>query len=570
MIVFKKIRYKNFLSAGNIWTEVVLDKTNTTLIVGSNGSGKSSTIDALSYCLFGRAFRKINKPQLINSITNKHLEVQVEFVLGQTEYMIVRGMKPSKFEIYQDGTLINQDAANKDYQDIVERQILKINHKSFCQVVILGSSNYVPFMQLTSMARREIIEDLLDLQVFTMMNSVLKQKIESTDNDFWEVEENINRLTDRIKFINEHLKSVQIDVKKTIDNKKQKIVLLQSKQTELDQEIIDLQQSVIKTDQDIINLGNQREKIRSLEKYEFQINSRIDNSNKMIDFLTDQDQCPTCKQHIDQDFKDKTIETKQKFIATLQEGKQLVLCKKAVVKDKLKQIDDLCKHANTQRLKLSQVITEHKHLKNSIANLNTEIDALKTKHTTTTNEKVEKYQTQLEQEKVKYNDLQEQRNINDVLQYVLKDGGIKSKIIKQYVPIINKLINKYLSMMDFFVDFSLDENFNETIKSRNRDTFSYESFSEGEKMRLNLAILFAWRSLATMRNSINTNLIIFDEILDSSLDQNGTEEFLKIIMQLTKETNTFVISHHVDMLYDKFDRVLTFTKTKNFSQMKEE
>jgi len=569
LIIFTKVRWKNLLSTGNQWTEVEISKTNTTLIVGINGSGKSTLIDAISFCLFNKPFRKINKPQLVNTITNKNLVVEVEFTLGQTNYKIVRGIKPAIFEIYQNDQLINQDAANRDYQEIVEKHILKINHKSFCQVVILGSSNYVPFMQLPAQARREIIEDLLDLQIFTVMNTVLKQKIEDNDNDFWQTEQNTTLLKEKIKIIEEHIKEVQADNEVLIQQKQGQIYLIDNNRSIVEQDISSLTKVITETEAAIKVYDDPYEKLRGVEKIESQLEHRIDSGRKMIKFLTDENQCPTCKQDINHQFKHVAISNKMTTLQELEKGREIIVKKKDKLLHKIETIKVLMIELNDFKLKLSQCNLDHQHMTSNIENINVEINQIKQKQNETSTERVDQYQKELEQEKEKYNNLQEQRQVYDILQYVLKDGGIKSKIIKQYVPVINKYINKYLSSMDFFVDFSLDENFEETIKSRNRDIFSYESFSEGEKFRINLAVLFAWRSIAKLRNSINTNLLIMDEVMDSSLDQAGTEEFLKILLQLTKDTNTFIISHKTDALYDKFDRVLEFQKKKNFSMVKE-
>lgn len=569
MIIFKKVRWKNFLSTGNIWTEVDLTKAGTSLVVGANGSGKSTLIDAISFCLFNKPFRKINKPQLVNSITNKNCLVEVEFTLGQTEYKIVRGIKPAIFEIYQDDSLVNQDAASRDYQDIVERHILKISHKSFCQVVILGSSTYVPFMQLPSMARREIIEDLLDLQIFTTMNAVLKEKIIENDQTIFNCTNEMELLREKIAIIKEHQQGIEADNQLIIDEKEVQIIKHKHHMQSQQSEKTILQEEFIERAKRIEPLIGLQEALRDVEKLEAKIEHSIDTTNKSLEFFTNNAMCPTCQQDMSEEFKNISIEKKRDRLTKLANGLGLALKKKDTFNEKINEINTYINHNAGVSLNIERLTIQIDHLARTISQIEKEIEDIRIKTTTTTTERIEQYEAELEQLSITYNNLQQQRKIFDVLQYVLKDGGIKSKIIRQYIPVINKFINKYLSSMDFFVDFSLDEEFNETIKSRFRDAFSYESFSEGEKFRINLAILFAWRAIAKLRNSINTNLLIMDEVMDSSLDANGTEEFLKILLQLSADTNTFIISHKTDILYDKFDRVLTFDKRKNFSSVLE-
>lgn len=567
MILFKKLRWKNFLSTGNIFTELDLCSSKTTLVVGENGAGKSTMLDALSFVLFNKPFRKVNKPQLMNSITKKDLCVEVEFQISNSNYKIVRGIKPDVFEIYKDGALLNQNAKSKDYQEVLEKQILKINHKSFCQVVVLGSATFQPFMQLPAQARRDIIEDLLDLQIFTSMNLLLKEKIANNTNNLNECQSDKRVAETQLDMLRKHEVSIQSNNEKQIEEKQSKIdaslKLIASTNDEI-AKIIETGRELKKklADQDTI-----KDRLNKLEKFKIQLKSKIDNANKTIGFFHDHDNCPTCKQGIDHTFKQETIKTKTSQIDEIQEGLNKLESERQKVVEKLDEYSKINNELHDFNLKLSQLNTKISGWNENIKNWKDEIASIRDDNSQSNVDKIEEIEKSLKQLEKLFNDLHEEKTILAAAGAILKDGGIKAKIIKQYVPIINKLINKYLSAMDFFVQFDLNEQFEETIKSRFRDAFSYASFSEGEKMRINLAILFTWRALAKLRNSINTNLLIMDEVFDSSLDANGTEEFLKILQSLTTDTNTFIISHKQDQLYDKFEKVIKFEKHKNFSKM---
>ena len=567
MIVFRRIRWKNFLSTGNLFTELDLSAHNTTLIVGENGAGKSTILDALTFALFNKPFRKINKPQLANSITKKDTVVEVEFQVGTSNYKVVRGINPAKFELFKDGNLLNQSAASKDYQDVLEKQILKINHKSFCQVVVLGSATFQPFMQLPAQARREVIEDLLDLQIFTSMNLLLKTKITENSDEISKKQSDRRVAEAQLEMIKQHEISIQSNIDKQIEEKQSKI----NATTNLINDATDEVSNIINTGKELKKkLADQNtveEKLSKLEKFKIQLKSKINNAEKTISFFHDHDNCPTCKQGIEHSFKEETIKTKSSQISEIEEGLVKLENERKKVLEQLDEYTNINNTLHDYNLQMSQLNTKITGWRENIRNWVNEIADL-TEHGKQSNaERIAQLELTLKDADKILNELHEEKLVLQAAGVMLKDGGIKAKIIRQYVPVINKLINKYLSAMDFFVQFELNEQFEETIKSRFRDAFSYASFSEGEKMRINLAILFTWRALAKLRNSINTNILIMDEVFDSSLDANGTDEFLKIIQTLTSDTNTFIISHKQDQLYDKFERVIKFEKHKNFSKM---
>jgi DNA repair exonuclease SbcCD ATPase subunit len=567
MIFFKKIRWKNFLSTGNLFSELDLSANSTTLIVGENGAGKSTLLDALSFALFGKPFRKINKPQLVNTITQKQLVVEVEFSIGQNNFKIVRGMKPNAFEVYKNDSLMNQSAEMKDYQEILEKQILKVNHKSFCQVVVLGSATFQPFMQLPASQRREIIEDLLDLQIFTTMNLLLKDKMLLNLEKITSYNSEKKLVEEKLILVKEHLSELQNNNEKLLQEKQARVTETNDQIQKLNDEYWtyenarkELQDSL--TDEEALS-----KKMNKLSQLKHQIEANLNILNKEVGFFHKYDNCPTCKQQIDDNFKNETITTKELEIKTTQEGLEKLSEEYEKVNTRINEIMSIHNKINDNKLEISRVKTKINSLIEYRETLEKEIQSIDKKISSEEDNKVPELEKQLKEIEKNYYDHMEERNILSVAASLLKDGGIKAKIIKQYIPVINKLINKYLTSMEFMCQFELNEEFNETIKSRYRDVFSYASFSEGEKMRINLAILFTWRAIAKMRNSINTNILIMDEVFDSSLDSNGTEEFLKIINNLTKDTNTFIISHKTDQLYDKFEKVIKFEKHKNFSRI---
>ncbi len=566
---FKSIRWKNFLSTGNNFTEIKLDTNKSTLIVGHNGAGKSTLLDALSYVLYGKPFRKVNKPQLMNSINSKNLIVELEFSSGKNQYLITRGMKPNLFEIHQNGNLIDQNADMKGYQDMLEKQILKLNHKSFSQIVILGSASFTPFMQLSAMNRREVIEDLLDIQIFSTMNVLLKEKVQENKDDLSDVAKQIAVQEKEIELHKEHLNEIRQDNNKKV---KEYNIQLDALNVKLDDyvqqydgitELVDnLKDSIL--DQNKVN--KRADKMRDMEK---QIKSKIKSVQKDIQFYKDNSTCPTCEQNLDETFKSERIHLHENSLSELTNGIKLLQKQMQEQDIRLDQITEVLNNIHSQSEQARTLNFEIEMIRRDMNSINELIDKLKgkTERVEDNTNKIKETQIRLDETVHKKNDLLKYKDILDSASVLLKDSGIKTKIIKQYIPKMNKLINKYLASMDFFVNFELDENFNETIKSRHRDVFTYDSFSEGEKLRIDLALLFTWRAIAKMRNSASTNLLIMDEIFDSSLDSSGTDEFLKILETLAKDTNIFIISHKGDTLYEKFHSVIRFEKHNNFSRI---
>ena len=571
MIIFKKIRWQNLLSYGNSWTEVELNSSTTTLIIGKNGAGKSTILDALFFALFGKPFRKgLNKPQLLNTITKKALLVELEFKIGKKEYLIRRGIKPNVFEVYQNNKLLNQSADSKDYQNTLEQQILKTNHKSCAQIVALGSSKFTAFMDLTTGQRREIIEDLLDLQMFSTMNSVLKSKVQNNDEALADCIREQKSCSDKIELYNNHLKQIQSKNELFVEDKKQRIQETEEQiKKYLDNATI-IQDKIKGLNEFIKEEESLTKKMKRLTSIKHQLEGKLNSLEKEVSFFNDNDICPSCKQPITEDHKHQAVVNKNNEKLSTTSGLAVLVTQYEELDQNIDAILEVKQRITSHRIELNQYITKMKSLENYKNELEEEITkAIASEDTTnTTNQLEEAIKKRNELDKT-YNESSEEREILYAAGVLLKDGGIKAKIIKQYIPIINKLINKYLAAMDFYVQFELDEQFSETIKSRYMDEFTYSSFSEGEKMRINIAILFAWRAVARIRNSINTNILIMDEVLDSSLDDDGTEEFLKIIKQLTTENNTFIISHKVDQLSEKFDRVIRFNKYKSFSRIED-
>jgi len=569
LIFFRKLRWMNFLSTGNVMTELDLCRSKSTLVIGENGAGKSTMLDALSFALFGRAFRNINKPQLVNSITGKHTVVEVEFSIGNKEYLIRRGIKPAVFDIYVDGNLLNQNANAREYQEVFEKTILRMNQKSFNQIVVLGSANFVPFMQLPSQHRREVIEDLLNIQIFSVMNSILKDKVSTNKTAATDVDYQIDLCEQKIELHKKHIDTLNRNNKAIIEQKQKKIAQYNASISELINTNQQLKTQVEGLTATISDSEKQSKRLKKIQQMETQLNNKVKSLDKDIQFFHDHDNCPTCKQGIDHDFKEQTIEARK--------------AKSVEIADALVKLEAEYDKANKRIAEIEGVLTDITKLNNEIGDNNTQIQfnnryikelesdiqSLQSNHDSDTSntDELRELKKTLKEAKDEKERLVYEKELHDVASYVLKDTGIKTKIIKQYVPIINKLINKYLAAMDFFVQFELDETFSETIRSRFRDDFSYASFSEGEKMRIDLSLMFTWRAIAKLRNSASTNLLIMDEVFDSSLDSGGTEEFMKILDQLTQDTNTFVISHKGDQLYDKFHSVIRFEKHSNFSRM---
>ena len=567
MIHFEKVRWKNFLSTGNYFLEVQLDRNPTTLIVGENGSGKSTVLDALCFVLFNRPFRQINKSQLVNSINMGSAIVEIEFTIQKNKFKIIRGMKPTVFEIYCNGKMLNQDANSVDYQKILEQQILKLNYRSFTQVVILGSSTFVPFMQLRSKDRREVVEEILDIKIFSLMNFLLKHKNKEVGEELNTLEYELKLTNEKITMQEQYIQSLKKNKDKIIEEKEHLIfdsnrVLLdeQEKSDKISNEI-ELAQPELEKKDKLLNT------IREFHKMEAQLSNRIDENERQRKFFSENDECPTCTQTIDEELKQVKIKEKTNRIAELKQG--------------ILKLEDELKAKETEKSKLNEFAKEIRKKEVEIAKISVSMSGLK-RLIEKEKKQIEKYKNGQvsEEDKVKLTRLSERFKIQeeqisklredkfyvDVARNLLMDTGIKTKIINKYLPIMNKLINGYLTSMDFYVNFTLDNSFNETIKSRHRDEFSYSSFSEGEKMRIDLALLFTWRAVAKMKNSTNTNLLILDEIFDSSLDTTGTDDFLKILNTFADQ-NVFVISHKGDTMFDKFRSVIKFEKQRNFSKL---
>ena len=569
MVKFNTLTYKNFLSSGDNEITVNLNPGASTLVVGSNGAGKSTMLDALSFALFGKPHRAINKPQLVNSINGKNCSVSVEFSINSVSYKIVRGIKPNIFEIWQNGILLNQESHSRDYQKLLETNILKLNHKSFHQVVVLGSSNFVPFMQLSANNRREVIEDLLDINIFTKMNVALKERNSKLRDTIKDTENQITVIKEKII-----LQCTHIDSLKQIDENN--AAKYNDEIAELTQNIQKLQETNVKNQEGYtqhfgevnVALLKAQSTRTSLQSYEKQIKDNIAKIVTEAKFYEDNDECPTCQQKLEGDMKEHKLHGCKEKALELQDGYDMLKAKMIETQEAYNQasdayddVGDLQKEISTNNIMIAQ-------LESRITSLNKYLQQSFTESDTTF---ANNFLETLREEKDTLSDLKstqiEERTYNEVIAELLKDTGIKTKIIRQYLPVMNKLINHYLQILDFFVSFNLDESFNEQIKSRHRDDFSYSSFSEGEKQRIDLSLLFAWRAVAKMKNSANTNLMILDETFDASLDSDGVDNLLKILETLDSETNVFVISHKQDALEGKFQRKMEFEKVKNFSRM---
>ena len=567
MINFRSVCWKNFLSTGNSPNKVLLNKSQTTLIIGKNGEGKSTILDALCFSLFGKPFRNINKGQLVNSINGKGCSVEVEFDINGKEYKIIRGIKPNVFEIWQDGEMINQDAASRDYQKILEQQILKLNYKTFTQVVILGSASFVPFMQLPTSQRREVIEDILDIRIFSTMNSLLKEKVQETKDAIAQVENEISTAktkvdaqTQLIKTINEAKTSAIESIATKITANNAEILSAEGEIESILSEINTLKASI----NDKETIAEDIDKAKSIKSKLLQ---KIETCEHNTEFFSEHDVCPSCNQDIAEEYKESIVkDLNDKLLDNNTKISELegILSN---LNAKLSQITKIQSEITSKNIELSTRNSTITLLNKQVKEMQAEIESAKT-DTTNIDEEKAKLKELATEAIVKIHTkttLNEQRNLEEVANILLKDTGIKTAIIREYLPIMNKLINKYLQAMDAYIHFELDEAFNESVKSRFRDDFTYASFSEGEKMRIDLAILFTWRQIAKMKNSVNTNLLLLDEIFDSSLDTAGTDYFLNLMNQFGENTNIFVISHKGDQLFDKFRSVIRFEKRNDFS-----
>ena len=569
MIKFNAVVWKNFLSTGNTPIEIALNTSPSTLIIGDNGSGKSTVLDALTFGLFGKPFRRIKKDQLVNSVNGRDCTVEVYFDIGKRRYLVIRGIKPTRFEIYMDGKLVNQDASSRDYQKLLENNILKLNHRSFTQVVILGSSSFIPFMQLTAAARREVVEEILDIKVFSLMNYILKQRIKNNkessrdikyENDMLQHKVTLqeNKITESKEKSKTSLKALEKKMKKNADDMKK-----------LEDEVVILKGLVAEWEKDILP---KHEKVdddrKELNKIKYRMDHKSSKAKQEILFFNENDNCPTCEQHIDEEFKSRAIEERTNKMITS-------ACTLVEIDTQLKEMDariDLYEKIEKDKREHEVNIAKKNTSVDSIVNFNEDvqrqINDIQTAGTLLEEDKtrLQEYREDSKRIKKEKEKIQDQANYLNIAKQLLQDSGIKTKIIKKYLPIMNKLVNSYLNQLEFQVKFELDEQFNETIKSRYRDVFSYANFSEGEKMRIDLALLFTWRQIAKMKNSTNTNLLVLDEIFDSSLDVNGTDEFLKILNTLSNE-NIFLISHKSDLNVDKFDSLIRFEKVQNFTRV---
>ncbi len=569
MIHFKYVRWKNFLSTGNNFTEIQLDRNSTTLIIGENGAGKSTILDALCFGLFGKPFRNINKPQLLNSVNASNCVVEVEFKVGGKDVKVVRGIKPNVFEIYINGKMYNQDANARDYQKYLEQQILKLNYRSFTQVVILGSSTFIPFMQLKARHRREVVEEILDIQIFSLMNMILKQKLKTIEADHRELEYKESLTSEKLSLKERYIKDIQDNRRKLIE---EKTVLISGNEEEIfkkKRKVADLQDDIEGMHKKISNAAKVVEQFDKLNDLNSQLKTKHRSHKRLIKFFEENEDCPTCQQHIDEVFKDTMISKENNKYDKLTVGIKELADKLEATKVKINVINEVNKNIQSNNVEIAKENSSIGELEKFNAALDTEIKQLQDGHVDKKDhEEVVNLREEFDTVSKEKNKLREEKIYNEAVRTMLTDQGIKTKIIKQYLPIMNKLINTYLTSMEFYVNFTLDENFDETIKSRYRDDFTYASFSEGEKMRIDLALLFTWRAVAKMKNSANTNLLILDEIFDSSLDGTGTDEFLKILNTLGDE-NVFVISHKQDALADKFRSTIRFEKIKNFSHISE-
>jgi len=571
MINFEKIRWKNLLSSGNTFTEIVLNSHQTTLILGENGAGKSTLLDALCFGLYGRGFRNLKKDLLVNSVNEKGLLVEVEFSIGKKSYKIIRGAKPNKFEMYVDDKFVNQDATVRDYQEQLEKHILKMNYRSFTQVAILGSANFTPFMQLKSKERRMLVEDLLDISIFSTMSDILRGRVSNHVVTVRETDHSINIMEERISGLSSQLIALEV-------NREEKIVKFE---TTIEETQTNINELLGKVDEKTLDITARKSTITDLDPmgnrykeatdlYKQLLNKKSEIIEEM-NFYESNDNCPTCKQGIDEEHKKEHIAKKQEKKNELLDGLTALSRTIKQSEERLAEIGNVTQAIESLQYQIGVVQSEILSNQKFITKLQKEIGDLEGESTgsSDTKSQIEDNEDKLDVLLAKKESLSDQGHYFDIAATLLRDQGVKQRIIKQYVPIMNSMINKYLASLEFYVGFELDESFEETIKSRFRDVFKYDNFSQGEKMRIDLSLLFTWRSIARMKNSVNTNLLILDEVFDSSLDIAGTDDFLKLLNTLTERTNAFIISHKGEALYDKFNNVLRFEKYKNFSRLAE-
>jgi len=571
MILFNKVRYKNFLSTGQQFIEIDLDRANTTLVVGENGAGKSTMLDALCFGLFQRPFRSIKKDQLINSINEKECIVEVEFTVGQKDYKIIRGIKPNLFEIWCDGDMLNQDAAQRDYQKHLEQQILKLNYRSFTQVVILGNASFVPFMQLRARHRRQVVEEILDIEIFSKMNLLFREKQKNQDELIKQTDFNYQLVDNKIDDKRKYIDDISNRSKDLAESKKAELRKSITDITNYEEDIKQVRIEIAELQKLVLDETKVNSKHKKLHNMEAKLENTCNKHKKDLGFFQTHNDCPVCQQAIDEAYKSTMMSKKAEKIQELEIALGQIDKEIKTSEMKLDTINKTMVIIRERELLINRFETSITEIKKQTVRLGQEIAELQDEKVSTAEQTGELNQlreriTDLEKDKL---DQKNEMLYIDTARHLMQDTGIKTKIIKQYLPIMNQLINKNLANMDFFVNFSLDEEFNETIKSRHRDEFNYHSFSEGEKLRIDLAILFTWREIAKLKNSTNTNLLILDEIFDSSLDSSGTDEFMRILHTTMEKENVFVISHKGDTLIDKFPRVMKFEKYKNFTRMAE-
>lgn len=568
MIEFKTIKWKNFLSTGNNFTEIDLTTHQKTLIVGENGAGKSTILDALCFCLFNKPFRKINKPQLVNTINHGDCKVEIEFQIGSINWKVVRGMKPTIFEIYKNDSILDQTAAAVDQQKWLEQNVLKLNYKSFTQIVVLGSSTFVPFMQLPAAGRREVIEDILDIRIFSTMNVILKERVKIAKEEVSDLEYAVSILREKVDVQRKYIQNLKDQSEQNKEEKENVISVLEENIRLKKEQVESYMSRMDDLNEEVEKYSDIDARVNKIREYDITFSGKIKELTKEQKFFTNNASCPTCNQEISEDLKEtKITETTGKIEKFKQALDKLSNDQKEVNKV-LSERKEILDTINEVQSKIRECFKEVEWNEKRVAETLTEIGSINSNDSLII-EETEKIKTLIEQGKSQ--ELQRRQLIKKqtelkMVAEILKDGGVKSSIIKKYLPVMNTLINKYLQELEFYVNFNLDDTFNETIKSRFRDEFSYASFSEGEKMRIDLALLFTWREVAKLKNSVNTNLLILDEVFDSSLDSNGTADFINILRNITEGNNVFVISHKQDILHDKFDNVIQFKKVKNFSK----
>jgi DNA repair exonuclease SbcCD ATPase subunit len=571
MIIFKKVRYKNFLSTGQQFIEINLNEAPTTLVVGHNGAGKSTMLDALCFGLFNKPFRAVKKDQLVNTINEKDCIIEVEFVIGKKEYKIIRGIKPNLFEIWCNGDMLNQDAAIRDYQKHLEQHILKLNFRSFTQVVILGNASFVPFMQLHARHRREVVEEILDIEIFSKLNLMFREKQKLQDETIKQADFDFQLLDGKIETQQKHIDDISNTNKDTADLKLLEITKSDTDIENYEEDIARVRREITDLQTEILDQTKLKDKHGKLTAMEAKLENTCIKHKKELKFFQTHDDCPICQQSIDEAFKKATIVVKEAKVTELELGMEQIDNAITTSQKKLDKINETVVAIREKELLINRYETSITEIQKYKSKIQKEIDALSDEKFSTgvaTGElnQLQEQLTEAGKNKLKH---KEEKLYIDTARHLMQDTGIKTKIIKQYLPIMNQYINKNLADIDFFVNFSLDEELKETIRSRHRDEFNYHSFSEGEKLRIDLAILFTWREIAKLKNSTNTNLLILDEIFDSSLDTSGTDEFMRILYHTMNKENVFVISHKGDTLIDKFPRVMKFEKYKNFTRMVE-